>query len=175
MEMRTRPDTRLEQRFSSAEASAVDWALARSVLDRSEVFWLSTVKQDGRPHVTPLIAVWMDGAMHFCTGETEQKARNLERNPACVLTTGDNALDRGLDVVIEGAAVRVTDDLELRDLADTWESKYGSDWHFDVVDGAFAGQGGRALVYRLAPVTAFGFAKGEYGQTRWRFDPEPRR
>jgi len=26
-----------------------------------------------------------------------------------------------------------------------------------------------ALVFRVAPVTAFGFAKSPYGQTRWRF------
>ena len=44
---------------------------------------------DGRPHVTPLPAVWSDGALHFCTGPTEQKGVNLAANPACVLTTGN--------------------------------------------------------------------------------------
>ena len=41
---------------------------------------LSTVRADGRPHVTPLVAVWLDGALYFCTGEGEQKERNIRRN-----------------------------------------------------------------------------------------------
>lgn len=30
-------------------------------------------------------------------------------------------------------------------------------------------QGGGALVFEVAPVSAFGFGKGTYSQTRWRF------
>jgi hypothetical protein len=33
----------------------------------AEVHWLSTVRPDGRPHVAPLIAVWVDDALVFCT------------------------------------------------------------------------------------------------------------
>jgi len=29
---------------------------------------------------------------------------------------------------------------------------------------------GSALVYEVVPTKAFAFAKGEYGQTRWRFE-----
>ena len=76
-----------------------------------QIYWLSTVRPDGRPHVTPIAAVWLDGALHFCTGPTERKAKNLARNRYCVVTTGTNALE-GLDVVIEGEAVRVTDAAE---------------------------------------------------------------
>jgi hypothetical protein len=37
-------------------------------------------------------------------------------------------------------------------------------------DGAFLNNvGGEALVYEVAPVQAFGFGKGAYSQTRWRF------
>jgi len=30
--------------------------------------WVVTGRPDGRPHVTPLVAVWADGAIHFHTG-----------------------------------------------------------------------------------------------------------
>jgi hypothetical protein len=40
-------------------------------------FWLSTARPDGRPHVTPFIAVWLDEALWFCTGADELKAKNL--------------------------------------------------------------------------------------------------
>ncbi|HEX2433996.1 MAG TPA: pyridoxamine 5'-phosphate oxidase family protein [Gaiellaceae bacterium] len=70
--------------------------------------WISTVRADGRPHDTPLVAVWLDDAVHFTTGAAEQKAGNLRSNPTVILTTGCNQWDRGLDVVVEGEAVQVT-------------------------------------------------------------------
>ncbi|HEX2773550.1 MAG TPA: hypothetical protein VHN18_14130 [Micromonosporaceae bacterium] len=100
---------------------------------------------------------------------SERKAGNLAGNPQCVLTTGRNVLRDGLDIVVEGTAVRVSDDATLRRVADRYEAKYGSDWHFDVRDGEFVGPGGPALVFAVAPATAFGFRRGEYGQTRYRF------
>jgi nitroimidazol reductase NimA-like FMN-containing flavoprotein (pyridoxamine 5'-phosphate oxidase superfamily) len=165
------PDAHLDQRFSSPDATATDWAAARRQIEDAEIFWLSTVRSDGRPHVTPLISVWVDGAAYFCTGPDEQKAVNLSQNPHCILTTGCDRIDEGLDVVVEGEARRISDDAELQRLAAAWEAKYGSDWHFDVRDGAFHHDGGEALVFELAPVKALGFGRGaeQYSHTRWRF------
>jgi len=168
----TEPVTELQQEYSSDGASPTKWADARAALDKAEVFWLSTVRPDGRPHVTPLLAVWLDDALHFCTGAHERKAMNLAENHHCILTTGCNSLGEGLDLVVEGDAARVTDDALLGRLAARYESKYGSDWHFDVRDGAFHHDAGSALVFEVSPSKAFGFAKGEYSQTRWRFEPE---
>jgi uncharacterized pyridoxamine 5'-phosphate oxidase family protein len=164
------PVAELDARYSSGGASPTEWAEARRRLGEAELFWLSTVRPDGRPHVTPLLSVWLDGALYFCTGPSERKARNLAQNPHCVLTTGCNALNEGLDLVVEGDAAEVSDDAQLRRIADAYESKYGSDWHFEVRDGAFHGEGGEARVYEVAPSTAFGFGKGAFSQTRWRFE-----
>ncbi|GAB3151055.1 pyridoxamine 5'-phosphate oxidase family protein [Micromonospora sonneratiae] len=164
------PVGELDPRFSSEGATAIEWAQAREHLVDAEVYWLSTVRPEGRPHVTPLLALWHDDMLYFCTGPTERKARNLAANAHCVLTTGSNMLNKGLDLVVEGEAVQVDDDGRLRRIAAAYESKYGSDWHFEVRDGVFHNAaGGTALVYEVAPTTIFGFAKGEYGQTRWRF------
>ena len=165
------PTAELAPQFSSPEAKPVAWAEARRRLEQAEVYWLSTVRPDGRPHVTPLVAVWLDGALYFCTGADERKARNLARNPRVVITTGCNTLDQGLDVIVEGEAVRVSDEARLRGVADTYASKYGSPFRFTVRDGAFLNEeGGEALLYEVRPKTAFGFAKGEtFSQTRWRF------
>ncbi|MFI2369790.1 pyridoxamine 5'-phosphate oxidase family protein [Streptomyces sp. NPDC018833] len=164
------PRTDLDARFSDPKASPADWSEALALIRAAEVFWLTTVRPEGRPHVTPLIAVWHDGALHFCTGPDERKAKNLRANREVVLTTGGNALGEGQDVVVEGEAVRVTDEATLRTLAGLWVEKYGEYWTFQVRDGVFVGDGGEALVFRVAPRTAFGFHKGEpFGQTRWRF------
>lgn len=164
------PITELDARFSAPGAAPSPWEDAAGLLESAEVWWLSTVRRDGRPHVTPLLAVWQDGALHFCTGADEQKRRNLEANRQVALTTGTNALHSGLDLVVEGRAERVVDEGRLKALADAWEAKYGPDWHFDVRDGAFHNtEGGRALVFAVAPARALGFRKGDYAQTRWRF------
>ncbi|MFJ5259333.1 pyridoxamine 5'-phosphate oxidase family protein [Streptomyces sp. NPDC088387] len=164
------PDTRLDSRYSDEAATAVPWEEAERRLAGAELFWISTVRPDGRPHVTPLPAVWSEGALHFCTGPEERKARNLAENPHVVLTTGNNLWNEGHDLVYEGAAVRVTDDARLRELADAWEAKYGSFWHFEVADGCFGHGSGSAYVFSVAPRTVFGFGKGEpFSQTRWRF------
>ena len=105
----TEPTAELHEAFSGGDARARPWAEVVDVLSSSEMFWLSTVRRDGRPHVTPLPAIWLDGVLHFCTGSDEQKTRNLRSNPNCVLTTGTNRLRSGLDVVVEGAAARVTE------------------------------------------------------------------
>jgi pyridoxine/pyridoxamine 5'-phosphate oxidase len=167
----TEPVTLLSA-FSSPNAVPTEWSQARAELAAAEVYWLSTVRPDGRPHVTPLLAIWLDGALYFCTGPEERKAKNLAENLHCVLTTGHNTLD-GLDLVIEGTAKKSVDLAELGRVADAYESKYGS--RFDAPDGTWAGLGdairrAEALVYRVAPETGFGFGKGRsFSQTRWGF------
>ena len=102
------PVTEIDPRFSDKDAVATEWTETLRVIEAAELFWITTVRPDGRPHVTPLVAVWLDGALHFCTGAEEQKAVNLGANPHVVLTTGCNGWEEGLDIVVEGAAVRVT-------------------------------------------------------------------
>ncbi len=176
------PVTELEPQFSSDDATPTSWAEGRERLARAEVYWISTVRPDGSPHgsphVTPLLAVWLDGALYFCTGPDERKAKNLARNSRCALTTGCNTLGEGFDLVVEGDAVRLTDDDGLRRVADAYLSKYGEDWRFAVRDGAFyhdpgslpETDPGAAWVYAVAPKKVFGFGKGgPFSQTRWRF------
>lgn len=161
---------KIDKRFSDPEAEATPWAETVATLERAELYWLTTVRRDGRPHVTPLIGVVADEAVHFCTGSEEQKARNLEQNDRVAITTGDNAWASGLDVVVEGRAVQITDDEALQRLANAWEAKYGSVWHFDVADGMFRhSDGGGAAVFRIEASKVMAFAKDPHGQTTFRF------
>ncbi|MEU8250837.1 pyridoxamine 5'-phosphate oxidase family protein [Nonomuraea sp. NPDC048916] len=164
------PITELDARYSASGATATPWSEAREGLERAEMFWLCTIRPDGSPHITPLLAVWNGEALYFCTGSEERKARNLESDPRCTLMTGVNSRHEGLDLIVEGVAGQVTDPARLKVLADAYEMKYGPEWRFEVRDDAFhTEEGGRALVFELAPVRAYGFRKGAYSQTRWRF------
>ena len=165
----TTPRTDLHPDYSDPAAAAVDWDEGRARLEDAPLYWISTVRPDGRPHVTPLIGVWVDDAIHVTTGAHERKALNIAANPHCVVTTGTNALHGGLDVVVEGDAVRLTDDASLGRVAEAYVAKYGEEWRFTVEDGVFVHEAGEALVFRIAPETAFGFGKDPYSQTRWRF------
>lgn len=169
--MTQEPRTTLDTNFSSPEAKPLPWATSRDALASAKIYWLTTIRPEGRPHCAPLIAIWLDGALHFCTGAEERKAKNLAANAQCLLTTGCNALDQGLDIVVEGEAARVTDAATLARIAAAYETKYGATWHFDVRGDTLVGdEGNVAQVYAVAPTTAFGFNKGEpFGQTRWRF------
>jgi general stress protein 26 len=167
----TTPVTTLDQRFSDPDAAATGWDQTRRVLEEAELFWVTTVRADGRPHMTPLVAVWSNGALHFCTGGSEQKAVNLRGNSHVILSTGCSTWDRGLDVVVEGDAVQVTDDDVLRRLAGAWAAKWHGQWQYQVRDGAFYDPGSTdpVLVFAVAPAKVLAFAKGTFSHTRHRF------
>src|ERR1700690_1715304 len=129
------PVTTLDARFSDAGAVPTGWDETLRVIEAAELFWICTVRADGRPHVTPLPAVWHDGAIHFCTGAAEQKAINLAGNQHVALSTGSNDWDGGLDVVIEGEAVRVMDAKMLKRLAEAWATKWDGRWQWQVGEG----------------------------------------
>jgi hypothetical protein len=118
----------------------------------------------------PLLAVWLDGKLHFVAAPSSRKAQNLARSARCVMTVNAEAID----IVVEGTARKVRDDGRLRHVADLYESKYG--WRVTVRDGAFYGDGAPTAgpppydVYELTPATVLGFSTdGTLSPTRWRF------
>jgi nitroimidazol reductase NimA-like FMN-containing flavoprotein (pyridoxamine 5'-phosphate oxidase superfamily) len=148
------------------------WAQACRRLAEATTYWLGTVRPDGRPHVVPVLSVWLDGALYFCAGATTRKARNLAQNPACVITAGTD----DLDLVVEGTAVHVSDAVRLERVAGAYRSKYG--WEPAPRDGAFYGEGAPTAgpppldAYAVAPQVAFGFGTGaSLNAMRWSFSP----
>jgi hypothetical protein len=122
--------------FSGDEAKVRPWAHTLDAIRRLQKFVLCTVRADGRPHATPLLAVWAMDGMTFATGEDEQKAKNLTSNPQCILTAGTNTLT-GEDYVIEGSASLVSETDRLATIAAAFEQTYG--WHLTREDGTWHG------------------------------------
>jgi PPOX class probable F420-dependent enzyme len=165
------PVTTLDRRYSDPRATAAGWDQTREALETAELFWVSTVRADGRPHVTPVVAVWAEGAVCFSTGADEQKYANLRANPHVVLTTGCNRWDRGLDVVVEGEAIRVTGEDTLKRLAAAFTAKWDGRWQYEVRDGCFHHPGGgAAMVFAVTPAKVFAHTKGDpFGATTHKF------
>lgn len=78
--------------------------------------WLTTINEDGSPHVTAVGAVWVDDTYWFQTGEGTRKRRNVDRDPRCSIAVSI----RDSDVVLEGQATRVTDADGLARAAEAW-------------------------------------------------------
>jgi general stress protein 26 len=166
----TMPVTELDERFSEPGATVTPWPETQRALEAAQLFWITTVRADGRPHVTPLVAVYLDGALYFSTGAEEQKRINLQTNPHVALTTGCNDWSRGLDIVVEGRAEQATDDDLLRQLALLWATKWDGTWQFGAEDGVFhLAEGGTSLVFRVAPHKVLAFGKRPFSHTRHRF------
>ncbi len=166
------PVTTFDQQYSDPAAVATGWEQTRAALESAELFWLSTVRADGRPHVTPVVAAWSQDAVWFSTGAGEQKFANLGAHPHVVLTTGCNRWDGGLDVVVEGEAERVTDDAVLTRVARAFTGKWDGRWQYTARGGCFRDPdgSGEAMVFRVTPVTVFAYAKGDpFGATRHKF------
>jgi general stress protein 26 len=160
---------KLDARFSEA-TEPVGWRQVSDALAAAELYWLTTVRKDGRPHTTPLVGAWVDNGFVFCTGPEEQKAQNLTHSTAVTVTTGANTWNDGLDVVVEGNAERVTGLDTLTRLADAIREKYHGVWDFTPQDDGFghtdeSGDSHIAHVFRVPPDKVLAFAKSPHGQT----------
>ena len=168
----TTPETTLDPRFSSEGAKPAAWSAARDQLRDAKSYQLTTVRADGRPHQTTIAGIFLDNGSSFTTSSGEQKAHNLQAgNHNVIITAGNSGWD-GMDVIVEGEAVEVTDTDRLARLVDAYRTKYDDWFQFRLVDGKFTAPGdvGPALVYDVVARKAFGFTKGAtFSQTRWRF------
>ncbi|MFZ1063508.1 MAG: pyridoxamine 5'-phosphate oxidase family protein [Acidimicrobiales bacterium] len=168
--MRT-PDTTIDRRYSDPHATPTPWDVTQRELETAELFWLTTVRRDGRPHVTPLVAVWHDGALFFTTGSGEQKERNLRENRHVILMTGRNDWREGLDVVLEGDAQVVTSGSVLDQLGEVWSAKWDGRWRFFARDDHFFHPDGfEVLPFMVKPSKVLVFAKGTFAHTVHLFD-----
>lgn len=156
-------------------AAELPWSRARDILAADTpkadlTFFVATVRPDGRPHSAGVGAVWVADALYFVSGPGTRKSRNLAANPACTVSVRL----RGVDLVLEGSAHRVTEAASLEKLAEVYRS---GGWPATVTDEGFtapftAPSAGPPpwYVYRLTLHTAIGVATAEpHGATRWDF------
>ena len=158
--------------ISDDDGAPKPWEQGGERLAGGSTYWLATVRPDGRPHLMPVLAVWVDGTLHFSAGSGTRKARNIAERPQVSISTEGE----GMDVVVEGTAVAVRDADRLRGVARAYADKYG--WNVEVRDGAFESAGGAPTagdppydVYEVVPAKAFGLStENSPTSTRWAFE-----
>jgi PPOX class probable F420-dependent enzyme len=149
-------------RPASEGTGLLPWAWAEERLAASHAYWLATVRLDGRPHVMPVWAVWMEGALWFSSSNGSSKTRNLRADGRCSVTT-DSAKE---PVIVEGVAEVVVAAEELQRMLDAENAKYGTAYSIDALDPA------HNSCFRVRPARAFGLDTADFSgsPTRWRFD-----
>jgi nitroimidazol reductase NimA-like FMN-containing flavoprotein (pyridoxamine 5'-phosphate oxidase superfamily) len=147
--------------------TALTWADVETRVADAGDYLLATTDPNGRPHVVPVLAVWLDGAVCVVTLRQSRKTRNLEQNNGCAVTVPGP----DVDLVLEGTAQLVRDPAQLQKIADLFPPKYPW-WHPFVQAGEFYDPADTdpRHVYALHPAQVFAFGKESgFTATRWRF------
>ena len=170
----TRAKGPTEKNLDIYGSAPIPWSRALKHLEAGTAgsYWLATTKPEGRPHVAAVGALWVDGKIYFTSSAKARKGRNLAANPNCVLSV----TLKGLDLVVEGRAVRITDRPTLLRLAQRYAAQ---GWPASVSGGALTAKYSAPSagpppwnLYVVRPTTAFGVATAEpWGATRWQFEP----
>ncbi len=110
---------------------ALEWSAVQARLDRGvsqapgtggpdrHTCWLTTLNEDGSPHITGIGALWVDGTFWFETGERTVKGRNLTRDPRCALSVATDEFD----LTVEGEARSQTDPGTVTAMAARWAAE----------------------------------------------------
>lgn len=144
--------------------------LAKGATGPDTTHFLGTVGADGRPHVAGVGAAWLDGDLYFCCNRASHKARRVEARPACTIAVKV----AGLDLTLEGVAVRVEDAATLERVAAIYRA---GGWPAEVAGDAFTAPYSAPSagpppwhLYRFVFDTVVGVSTAEpWGATRWRF------
>lgn len=88
------------------------WSEADRLLTDARVYWISTTRPDGRPHVVPSDGIWLDGALYFGGSPDTVHMRNVRETGHAAAHVGDGL---SAAVIVEGP---VADETPQRDVAE---------------------------------------------------------
>ncbi len=151
--------------FTPVPRLELDWAAALTKIAETETYLITTVSATGRPHIVPVLGVWVDDFLAFTTEVSAVKARHLVANPAIAVA----AAGTDDDFTIEGTAELIKEPDTLQAVADAFPRKYDW-WHPQVIDGRFVADDFSIdrIVYAVRPDRVFGFGKADgFSATRW--------
>jgi nitroimidazol reductase NimA-like FMN-containing flavoprotein (pyridoxamine 5'-phosphate oxidase superfamily) len=143
--------------ISTSAKGLLSWKWAEQRLKKSREYWFVSTLPDKSPHVMPVWGVWVDSAFYFSTGRGTRKARNLARNPHCIVC---NELAEQA-VIVHGRAKEIKDAKRMRELGGPYARKYPP-YKLDPKMGA---------VYEVKPSVVFGLVEKKFPTTatRWKF------
>ena len=141
----------------------LSWDEVRQRFDAETSYWVATAGRDGRPHVRPVLAVWVRDKIYSTTGPGARKGRHLRARPECSIAARAPAID----IVVEGATSWVDDRNLLEQIATADDSKYG--WPVTITDeNMFDAPYGAPIagpppyrVYEITPTVVYAFGTSD--------------
>ncbi|NQW18748.1 MAG: pyridoxamine 5'-phosphate oxidase family protein [Chloroflexi bacterium] len=135
----------------------LEWSWVTDQLAESRNYWIATVDQNGKPHVSPVWGVWLEEAMCFGTDAVSAKGRNIARDAeiAVHLESGDDV------VIMYGIAEEIIDQATLAKFVSAYDEKYD-------IKLAPSDKGTALLAFR--PSKVLGWRESDFPNTatRWR-------
>lgn len=151
--------------IASNESGLLDWSWVEAQMIKSRNYWIGSTRPDGRPHVTPVWGVWLDGALYFGSDVHARRSRNLAANPnvAVHLESGDEV------VIIEGIVETVSDPEILKRVGEANAAKYAMP---ELAQTYQSSESSTMVCSRVKAHTVFAWLEKDYPNTatRWVFD-----
>jgi Pyridoxamine 5'-phosphate oxidase len=139
------------------------WKWAADRLGKSRQYWVVTVRPNRAPHMMLVWGLWREDTFYFSTGATSRKARNLAKNPRCVVASEDSEQA----VILEGTAKKLRDVAKIRKFLGLYERKYK--WDMSAMQDDMLAL--KQPVFVVHPRKAFGLVEKTFATsaTRWSF------
>ena len=148
--------------FPESNNGLLSWTWAEQRLKKSHNYWITTVKPDRSPHTMIVWGLWQDGRFLFSTGSKSRKARNLAKNPKCIVCS-----ELAQEAVIVEGAVEIADVPARRKFLPVYEKKY----KFDMKSMKDDILSMKEPVFAIRPKVVFALWEKHFQSksTRWKF------
>ena len=116
-----RPQFPPDYGISPGPEGLLDWAEVDAALASTRTYWVSTVRANGLPHITPIWGAWVGGELFIEGGADTLWATNLARSSAVSV-----GADQGsIQMIVRGTATHTHVLAALRSrIADGYDAKY---------------------------------------------------
>ena len=84
----------------------LEWGAVRNDLEEAPVYWVASVRPDGRPHVVPRDGLWLDHTWYYGGSPKTVHNNNIEKNPEVAVHIGDGMKA----IIVEGRSEFVRTD-----------------------------------------------------------------
>ena len=88
----------------SCPRGMLPWSFVEERMSAARDYWVATVLPTGRPHLTPVWGLWVEGIFYFGSEAQTRKARNLAANPNVAVHPESEDV-----VIVEGVAETLAD------------------------------------------------------------------
>ncbi len=148
--------------FPEGTKGLLSWSWAEQRLKKSHNYWITTVKPDRSPHTMIVWGLWQDGRFLFSTGSKSRKARNLAKNPKCIVCS-----ELAQEAVIVEGVVEIADVPARRKFLPVYEKKY----KFDMKSMKDDILSMKEPVFAVRPKVVFALWEKHFQSksTRWKF------